>query len=103
MAVAAAGVLVLFLLITRMFAPLLTALHAQQATPVSLLPLLVALPPLVLAPFAFLLQVSRLQLLTTGGPVILASTISLTHPHDVLVRFQAIQHAIEVAKSKRKK
>ena len=50
----------------------------------------------------FLLRVCRLRLQTSGGPVILASALSLAEPTKAIERYERIKRAIEKAISSQK-
>jgi hypothetical protein len=89
-----------FVLFTnRMFG----SLFGQQSTAASILPFLALLPLCVIDVLVFLVRISRLFLQTTGGPVMLASKISLTDPYDTVMQYKQIKAAIEKGISLRKK
>jgi hypothetical protein len=99
MAVPAVSLLAFVLFINRLFKPFL----GQQPNALSILPFIAILPFCIIAGLAFLFRISRLSLQTTGGPVLLASKISLTDPYETVLRYEQIKNSIEKAISRRKK
>ncbi|MGA2865646.1 MAG: hypothetical protein ABSF95_14330 [Verrucomicrobiota bacterium] len=93
----------LVLFVKRWFTSTFGPLMGQQPPALSILPFFTMLPLCAGLVLAFLFRISRLLLLTTGGPVVLASKISLTEPHDTISRYKTIRGAIENAISLRKR
>ena len=61
-------------------------------------PIFLPMVPLVIIDGAlFLLRISRLHLQTSGGPVVLASSIGLWEPVEAIERYERIKRAIEKA------
>jgi len=89
----------MYLFLNRAFGSLI----GQQSLQMSMLPLILLVPICFIVVLGFLLRVSQLFLQTSGGPVMLASKVSLTNPHDTVRRYERIKAAIEKAKSLRKK
>jgi hypothetical protein len=59
-------------------------------------PILISMIPLLFLNLGyFCMRVSRLYLQTTGGPVVLAYSVSLREPTEVLQRYERIRRAIE--------
>lgn len=55
------------------------------------------IPLIVIDGALFFLQISRLHLQTTGGPVVLAYSIGLWEPAEAIERYERIKRAIEKA------
>jgi len=66
---------------------------------VSIWPIILLVPPCIIVVLGLFLRLSRLFLRTAGGPVILASKVSLTYPYGTVQRYKRIKEAIKKAKS----
>ena len=103
LALATVAVVGLIVIMNALFTSAFSSVHAQDPTGAFIL-LLVALSPFcAMGAVAFFLRISRLLVLTSGGPVILASKVTLTDPYETIARYKEIKRSIEKAISLRRR